>query len=336
MMGKCRRWLAIGFAVALFAPAVPRDAGAAQTLKLNESLGPGSPEETALNAFKKAVEEGSKGELKIQLYFQDALGNPQTSTENLMTGSLDLYSGALEYYEPLAREEFGIVSMPYLLGSHENLRRYLASPIFAEAEKKLLARGIRFLELTAERGPYRVLVTTKPVLKVEDLDGLKLRMFPNEIAIRSWTNLGAVPLQIPWTQTYLALRQGTVQGVTAPLSLVRSVKFTEVAPYITAIKEYPQVWPIAISERVWQRLKPEDRKLLTDAAAGAAKLYTNVTREHAEHDVDLMIKENNAVFVELNTAPFRKKMEPLYQQLIKEGHLSQAIYDQVEALTKQP
>ncbi|MEJ0071569.1 MAG: TRAP transporter substrate-binding protein [Pseudomonadota bacterium] len=333
MIGKSGLLLAaMMFEAALLAGS----ADAAQTLKLNESLGPGSPEETALNAFKQAVEDGSKGELKIQLYFQDALGNPQTSTENLMTGSLDLYSGALEYYEPLAREEFSVISMPYLVGTHENLRRYLASPVFAAAEQKLLARGIRFLETSAERGPYRVLVTTKPVLKVEDLDGLKLRMFPNEIAIRSWTNLGAVPLQIAWTQTYLALRQGTVQGVTAPMSTVRSVKFTEVAPYITAIKEYPQVWPITISERVWQKLKPADQKLLTDAAASAAKLYTEVTRQHAEQDVDLMIRENSAVFIELNTAPFRKKMEPLYQQLIKEGALSQAVYDTVSALTKQP
>lgn len=314
--------------------AAARGTDAAQILKLNESLGPGSPEEAALNAFKKAVEEGSKGDLQIQLYFQDALGNPQSSTENLMTGSLDLYSGALEYYEPLVHAPIGIISMPYFVGSHDNLERYMKSAVFEDAEKQLLSRGIRFLELNAERGPFRVLVSTRPVLKVDDLKGLKLRMFPNDIAIRSWTNLGAVPLQIAWTQTYLALRQGTVEGVTAPLSVVRSVKFTEVAPYITAIREFPQVWPIAISERVWQKLKPEYQKLLSDAAAEAAMVYTQATKQHADEDVKAMIRDNNAVFVELNTVPFRAKMEPFYQQLVKEGYMSQGVYEAVAAASK--
>jgi TRAP-type C4-dicarboxylate transport system substrate-binding protein len=88
------------------------------TLKVNESLGPGSPEETALNAFKKAVEDGSKGEIKIVIHLQDALDNPQTSMENLITGSLELYSGALEYYEPQTKEELSVVSLPYFLVDH--------------------------------------------------------------------------------------------------------------------------------------------------------------------------------------------------------------------------
>ena len=318
----------------LLAVACAGAANAAQVLKLNESLGPGSPEETALKAFKKDVETGSKGQLDVQLYFQDALGNPQSSIENLETGSLALYSGALEYYAPLAPKELGVVSLPFFLRDHKELEKYIAGPIFAVAKKKLLARGIRFLELSGERGPYRVLVSTKPILKVQDLEGLKLRMFPNDIAIRSWTQLGTVPLQIAWTQTYLALRQGTVQAVTAPLSLVRSVRFTEVAPYIIAIREYPQVWPIAVSERVWEKLSPANQKVLADAAADAAKVYTAATIAHAKTDVAWMIRHNNAVFIELNTEPFREKMQPLYRKLIKKGYMSQALYDSVTASAK--
>src|SRR5512147_2082715 len=69
-------------------------AGLAQqkTLKINESLGPGSVEEAALQQFKTIVEEGSKGELQIAIHLQDALGKPDTALESLMAGSLDLYS----------------------------------------------------------------------------------------------------------------------------------------------------------------------------------------------------------------------------------------------------
>src|SRR5687767_5783191 len=50
-------------------------------LKINESLGPGSPEELALLHFKKVVEEGSKGEVKIAIHLQDALGKPTQALE---------------------------------------------------------------------------------------------------------------------------------------------------------------------------------------------------------------------------------------------------------------
>ena len=65
-------------------------AHAQRTLKINESLGPGSPEEAALKAFQKAVEDGSHGQLKIAIHLSDALGNAQTSLENLSTGTLEL------------------------------------------------------------------------------------------------------------------------------------------------------------------------------------------------------------------------------------------------------
>jgi TRAP-type C4-dicarboxylate transport system substrate-binding protein len=67
---------------------------AAQTLRLNESLGPGRSEEAALNVFKNHVEDGSGSDLQIALYLQDQLGNPHAPAECLMTGPLDLYSGA--------------------------------------------------------------------------------------------------------------------------------------------------------------------------------------------------------------------------------------------------
>ena len=322
--------LAIVVALLVFGPA-----RAALTLRLNESLGPGSPEETALLQFKKTVEDGSHGDIKIALFFQDQLGNPQSSLENLTTGSLDLYSGALEYYEPLAKDEFSVTSLAYFLPDFATLQKYLASPVFMQARQKILERGIRFLEMDAERGPYRVIVSTKPILKVEDIQGLKLRMYPNDIAIHSWQALGAVTLQVTWGQTYLGLRQGVVQAVTAPLSGVHSMKFTEVAPYITAIKEYPQVWPISISERTWQKLNPDQQKLMMEAAAAASKTYTDATRQHALGDVDAMIRENNAVFIQLNTAPFRTKMEPFYQQLIKDGTLRKDVYDTVAGILGQ-
>ena len=214
----------VALTVAVFA-LLSFPAQAEKLLKINESLGPGSPEELALLHFKKLVEEGSKGEVKIAIHLQDALGKPTQALESLTIGALDLYSGALEYYAPIVGEEINAISLPYFVTSHDHLRAYLKSPAFKKAEEKLLARGIRVLstEWNADRGPYRVLVSSKAVLSADDLKGLKVRMFPNEVYVRSWKQLETVPIQLAWTETYLGIRQGVVNAVTAPLSLVRSM-----------------------------------------------------------------------------------------------------------------
>ena len=220
--------------------------------------------------------------------------------------------------------------------SHDHLRAYLKSPAFKKAEEKLLARGIRVLstEWNADRGPYRVLVSAKPVLNADDLKGLKVRMFPNEVYVRSWKQLETVPIQLAWTETYLGIRQGVVNAVTAPLSLVRSMKFTEVAPFIVEIREYPQTWPITISDRTWKKLSADEQQLLVRAANEAGTVYAKTTMDRAETDVAAMIRDNNAVVIKLNTEAMRAKLQPLYADLIKEKALSKELFDAVNALSR--
>lgn len=325
-------------ALALLTAAVltipPLSAADARTLRLNESLGPGSVEETALLRFKEIVEERTNGDLTIRIFLQDQLGGPQESLEALQTGSLDLYSGDLSYYSKLAPAELDVLALLYLFSDQEHLRRYLTSDVFERAHEKLQAQGIRFIstEFNGDRGPYRVFVSSRPVLSVDDLQGLKMRLWPNDMVIRSWSHLGAVPSVLPWTETYLAIRQNTVQAVTAPLALVKPQGFAEVAPYITVMRQFPQVWPIAVSEHTWRTLTSDQQQILVEAANEATRLYAEITHARAEADVDEMIAGNNAVFIRINTTPFREKMEALYRELISEGALDSDVYDAVNAL----
>ena len=113
---------------------------------------------------------------------------------------------------------------------------------------------------------------------------------------------------------------------------MRAQKFTEVAPFVTATQEFPQTWPMTASEKVWQTLPAAQQAILVEAANEAGRLYTRLTGERAEGDIRAMIEKDNAVFMRINTEPFRKAMEPLYDELIKEGILKKEVYEAVKAL----
>lgn len=306
----------------------------ARVLRVNESLGPGSAEAVALEEFKKIVEEKTNQQLEIRIYLQDQLGDPQTSLENLMTGTLELYSGALSYYTKLAPDELSMLTLLYFFKDREHFRKYLRSPVFKKGQEKLLAQGIRFLstEFNGDRGPYRVFICTKPIFTPDDLKGVKLRIWPNEPVKKCWEHMGAIPIVLAWTETYLAIKQNMIQAVTSPLTLVRNMRFTEVAPYVTELKQFNQTWPITISEKVWKQLTPEQQETLVYAANQAGKVYAREVMERAETDIQAMMKENNAVFIRVNTDQFEKKMLPFYDQLIKEGVVKKDIFEAVQAM----
>lgn len=307
----------------------------ARTLKNNESLPASSVEGDALRVFKEVVESRTNGELEIRLHFNDELGDPKTSLENLGTGTLELYSGALSYYSALIPEELGVSSLLYLFKDSDHLRRYLKSPVFAKGHERMIEDfGIRFIstDFSGDRGPYRIWLSKKPALTIDDFVGVKMRLWPNDMAIRAWKHIGAVPTVMPWNEVYLALRQGRVDAVTSGVNGAHDSKLTEVVPHVTVLRQFPQVWPIAISEKVWQSLTEEQQQIVVDAANEATLHYAKVTYEMAEANIQKMIQENGATWSRINTDPFAEKMKPFYQSLIEDGVVSQEVYDEVSRL----
>ncbi len=308
----------------------------ARTLKVNSYVQPGSVPAKQLERFKQLVEEGSKGELEIRVFTDGALGGQQESLENLRTGTLELYAEALSYYATLIPDELGISTLMYFFSDNEHLRRYLTSDFFQKAhEEKLIKKhGVRFIstEFQGFRGPYRVFVSTRPIMGVEDLKGIKMRLWPNDVIIRQWRHLGAVPAVLAWTEVYLALRQGTVDAVTGPLSVLPQTKFTEVAKFVTELKQFPQVLPMTVSEKIWQTLSPQHQQLLVDAANKSLAEYTAQVFATASANKQTMIRDHNAVFMQVNTEPFRKAMVPFYETLIKEGAINKAAFDAANAV----
>lgn len=306
----------------------------AKLLRVNEELGPGSPEALALERFKELVEKRTNKALEIRIYLSAQLGNPQVTRENLMAGTLDLSSSDLSLYEDMAPDELRVVPLKWFMKDREHFKKYLRSPIFKNAVDKIQSKGIRFLstEWSAERGPYRVIFSTKPIMTPEDLVGVKMRLWANETAKKCVAHMGAIPIVISWNEAYLALKQGMVQAMSAPLAQLRRARFTEVARYVTATHQWYQVWPIAISEKVWQGLAKDQQKILIDSANEACNYYTELNADRAEKDIQGMIKEDNITFIRVNTEPFAKKMLPLFDELVKEGYIKKEIFDTVKSL----
>jgi TRAP-type C4-dicarboxylate transport system substrate-binding protein len=153
--------------------------------------------------------------------------------------------------------------------------------------------GVDFRNLTNNR---------RPVTKLEDIKGLKLRVLQSPIYIDLWNTLGANAVAMPFPEVYTALEQGVVDGQENPYAAIASAKLEEVQKYLSLTRHVYFVAVAIFSKRVWDKLNDDERKLLQEAASEAVPRWQEAAA-----------KESNAL-----AARLKEKMK--FNELSPEEH----------------
>jgi TRAP-type C4-dicarboxylate transport system substrate-binding protein len=237
-----------------------------------------SSEGIAADRFAELVKAKTGGLLAVEMFPSEQLGKATAQIDSTILGNQDIYLGGNVEFE---RFSAGLkaIGLNYAVPSQAQFRKILHSPMWAEILDQPLDKvGLTVVASDWERGPYRVLVSTRPVKSFDDMKGLKLRIAPIDSWRRSWTALGTQVVVLPWTDVYLGLKQGLVEAVTAPIDLVYPNKFTEVAKYVARTDEYWGVLVLVVNKRKFASLKPEHQQALREAAAQARTSSRTWTR----------------------------------------------------------
>jgi len=273
-------------------------------LSLGTKMPPDSIEGVAYQKFADLVEEKSNGELIVIVYPSEQLGDNMTQT---------------------------LASLPYLFRDYDHFHKTFTGPIGQRMSENLLKKGLRILneKRNFRRGPYRVICSTFPIRSIEDVQGLKMRAFDTSTYVQAWVHLGAKPLVIAWSETYLAIKQNMVDAVTTPISLVCSMSFTEVAPHVTNINEYMQDIVIFINNNKFESLSAEHQNILVEAANEAGEVGTQLLFDELDGEIQKMKDRDKAVFYDIDTEPFRERLRDFYYTLEDKGYFSKGIIDEI-------
>lgn len=309
-------------------------AGAASvTLKLGSGQTENDHESLALKKFAELVEEKTNGEIKVDLYFYDALGKRDTQLENTIQGVQDIYVIGYYVLEKYVKD-FGCTEMLHFFKNRDHFQKFLLSDLVAEMEKELLEKtGLRVISIARNwwRGPYRVICAKKPILALEDVNGLRLRAPDSRMMIRIWGGLGANCTVIPWSEVYLALSQGMAEAATGTIMDMLYSKFYEVAPHITITNEKFQQSSILINNKKFQSLTKEQQQTIYDAAKEAGEYSTKLLYE----GLDTVLKDlesKGAIFHETDLAPWQAQARKTLLEMEAEGTITKGLMDKIDAL----
>jgi len=291
-----------------------------------------SNEGKGADKFAEIVAQKTNGEIVVEMFPSEQLGKAVAMIDSTIMGNQDIYVGGNVEFERFS-PGLKVLGLNYAVRDQAHFRKVLASPIWKEVFVDPLEKvGLKVLDSDWERGPFRVLVSKKPVKSCADLAGLKLRIAPIDTWRRSWTALGCNPVVLAWTDVYLGLQQGMVDAVTSPFDLLYSMKFTEIAKYVARTDEYWGLLTVEMNKKKFDSLKPEFQKALIDAANEAGKYYMELGTKSVNEDLDKMKKEHGIEYIVLDTKPCAEKMQPVIRQLEKEGFIPAGLYDRIQAL----
>jgi TRAP-type transport system periplasmic protein len=297
------------------------------TLKAGGVSSPKAPTSKAIEKFAELVKEKTNGEVVVDFYPAEQLGDGNTQVDNLRSGLQDIFASDVGYFAGL-QKDFNILGMPYLFKDHDQFKSFLQSPVFKDMEEKLLETNeIRVLANNWARLP-RIMISTKPVETPDDVKGMKVRVPDIPIFIKHVERLDASPTPVAWGEVYMGLQQGVIQAENPTKDTIFSSKFYEVAPYIIELEHTFTTNLAAISEKAYQKLSPEQQKAITEAAVEAGEYHAELVSKEWEEQKGVM-KEEGAKFLSPDPAPFREKVLPMADELEKSGLWSEGLLEKV-------
>lgn len=257
-------------------------AGAADIKERNIKVGIGltadHPQGQAVARFGELVSQKSDGKIKVKLFAGGLLGNDVSMVSSLQGGTQEMTIPDTSTLVGIAGlKEFGLINLPFALNSSEEADALLDGPWGQKLMAKLPEKGLIGLGFW-ENGFRQISNNRHPIAKAEDISGLKLRVIQNPLFIDTFKALGANALPMPFPEVYTALETGTVDGQENPLATLIASKFYEVQKHTVISNHIYSVWAFLISKKFWDKLSPDEQKILTEAANEATAFERKTIR----------------------------------------------------------
>jgi tripartite ATP-independent transporter DctP family solute receptor len=167
-----------------------------------------------------------------------------------------------------------------------------------------------------EQGYRSITNSKRPITKLEDIQGLKIRTILNPLYIDMLNALGANAVPMPFPELYTALETGTVDGQENPYSTVEASKFDEVQKYFSNTKHIYNSQLLLVSKKFWDSLSDEEKKIVEEAANETRDFQRKVAREMDVKSREALVKNGmqiNDISPE-EIARMREKIKPVVEK----------------------
>ena len=329
MLLSRRHFVALSSAAA--ASALTAGRAAAQTeIKLGHVGEPGSLLEMTSQEFAKRANAKLGDKAKIVVFGSSQLGSDTEMMKKLKLGTIDLAqpSTVVSSYVP----SFGLFEMPYLVKDRAHMARIRDEIVYPKMVPDAEKAGYRIIGVW-ENGFRQITNSKHPIVKPEDLQGIKLRVPGGTWRVKMFKAYGANPTPLSFSEVFVALQTGAMDGQENPLAQIYSARFYEVQKYLSMTGHvYTPSYLIAGAS--WGRLPADVQKIVADTAR---EMEPVALKTAGDLDDELLTKIKKTPGIAVNDADkdaFIKASKSVYDDFAKEVQGGKELVEQALALGK--
>ncbi len=251
----------------------------------------------AVKLFAEQVEKASAGKMRLRAVGAAALGPDIQMQQALVGGAQEMMVGSTATLVGITKE-MALWDTPFLFNNVQEADAVLDGPIGQKVMDKLQEKGLVGL-VYWENGFRNLTNSQRPVNKLEDMAGIKLRVMQNNVYLDSFKTLGANAVPMPFSELFGALETKTVDGQENPYNTILSSKFYEVQKFLSITNHVYSPWIVLVSKKWWDQLSKAEQKVLMDAAIASRDFERKDTRAEAAKALD----ELKAKGMQINQLP---------------------------------
>ena len=307
--------LVLGIAM-LTAGLWPAAAAAQQpvTIRLGHVGFPGSLFDIVSTRFAQDVNEALKGRVEVRVFHSSQLGTDEQMMRGIKIGAPEMVAPSTVMSTVDAK--FGVFEMPYLIVSRAHMKKVAENKqVQDQLFGGLPTKGIRVLGVW-ENGFRHITNNVRPIVKPEDLKGIKLRVPGGVWRVKMFKDYGANPSPMPLAEVYSALQSGVMDAQENPFPQIASAKFQEVQKFLSLSGHVYTPAYLVVGEEAWAKLPKDVQGTLSKIASDMG----DFARSEGERlDKELMSKLVPPMKVnEVDKEAFIKGSAAVYQEFGKE------------------
>lgn len=258
-------------------------------IKLANFYAPSHPVNVALNeVFVPMIEEGTDGRFDVLIYDSSSLGAERELTEGVRFGTIEMgiTGGLLSATYP----RIGALELPFLFSDFEHAWKVLDGKIGKEVAEDFEDAGIKILAWLGNG--FRVFSNdVKPIERVADVRGIKMRMPENQVYINTARALGFEVVTMGLGEVYNALATKVIDGQDNPLATFHASRFYEVQKHVAISNHMFSHASIGMNLELWNSLTDADKDVFQQAASAAAKKERQLLEEMTQDFINLVEAE---------------------------------------------
>jgi len=300
------------------------------TLKLATIVGNDNPFTTSAIKFKEVAEARSGGRIKVEVYPAGQLAkNEIVQLEGMQLGTVDVAAVSLPSIGGKWDPKLLATDVPFLYTGREHVWKVMDGALGKELMTRLEPLGAKPFCYGGGWGFRGVLSNKRAIQAPDDLKGQTIRVPPIPTLVEVFKAFGANPVPMIWGEVYLAVKQGTVDGLELPVTTAVSDKFHEITKYYSrTLHSYPAaVWVMAKPK--YDAL-PADLKKVVDETMAVACVQHRQDEVKAEADGLAQMKARGMQVNDVkDLRPFQERAQPVWKFL--EGKVGKELFDRVIA-----